>query len=109
MILIALSIALIAVYCGVSLLAREKKESLGMFYTAMSWFIIFAGFMIMGFSTFKGLKQMGHDGPTRYHHHYDDSIPHGGGGPPPNQIIPTSTATTTTQSSSSTPTTPAGN
>jgi Spy/CpxP family protein refolding chaperone len=47
MILISVSLALLAVTAGMFLLAKTRKESLGIFFKAISYFIIIAGFLII--------------------------------------------------------------
>jgi hypothetical protein len=106
MILIALALALIAIYCGMNLLSKAKKENSGMLFTFVSWLIIIGGCLIIAFACCRGIchkccmsscstqspiniaspvttqPAVQQQQQQQQQQQVVDSIPHGGGGSP---------------------------
>lgn len=62
MILISFSIALIAIVFGAKLLAQSHKDSLGVLYKYLSWFIMIMGFLVLICDGAQGFLKMCHRG-----------------------------------------------
>jgi hypothetical protein len=56
MLLITFTLSLLAIYAGMKLMAQSKKESLGVIYSLVSWFILIVGFMIIGCAGCRALR-----------------------------------------------------
>ena len=77
MMLVSVSLALLAVTAGMFLLAKTRKEGLSIFFKAISYFIIIAGFLVICLGLIGGFTRMimqkihhseNHECRTHQHH-----------------------------------------